>query len=182
MDVLAAGLVLDERERVVELADVVVVGRDAGDERVGTDGFRGSLGEIADHERVVVRARRLVSRRRSSGWDGFASSSSWKTVRIPKRMPRAAKQPTATTAAPAADATDAPHNSSTPLTSRSPRRRRRRDDGDVDERDREAGLDEHVQTVAATDADDPGQTAQQDVGRELERTAVDRAGEDRETP
>ena len=31
VDVLAAGLVLDERERVRELADVVVVGRDAGE-------------------------------------------------------------------------------------------------------------------------------------------------------
>ena len=59
VDVLAAGLVLDERQRVVELADVVVVGGDAGEERVGADRFRGTLGEIADHQRVVVGPGRL---------------------------------------------------------------------------------------------------------------------------
>ena len=57
VDVLAAGLVLDERERVRELADVVVVGRDAGEERVGADRLGGALGEVADHQRVVVGAR-----------------------------------------------------------------------------------------------------------------------------
>ena len=59
MDVVAAGLVLDERLRVGQLADVVVVGRDAGDQRIGADRLGGPLGEVADHERVVVRARRL---------------------------------------------------------------------------------------------------------------------------
>ena len=46
-------------ERVRELADVVVVGRDARDERVGADGLGRPLGEVADHQRVVVRAGRL---------------------------------------------------------------------------------------------------------------------------
>ena len=59
VQVLAAGLVLDERERVGQLADVVVVGRDAGQERIGADRLGGALGEVADHQRVVVRARRL---------------------------------------------------------------------------------------------------------------------------
>ena len=59
VDVLAAGLVLDERERVRELADVVVVGRDAGQQRVGADRLGGALGEVADHQRVVVRPGRL---------------------------------------------------------------------------------------------------------------------------
>src|SRR3954454_812429 len=45
-----------------------------------------------------------TSRRRRSGWDGFASSSSWNTVRIPKRLPRTAKLATAATAAPPAPA------------------------------------------------------------------------------
>ena len=59
VDVLAARLVLDERERVRELADVVVVGRDARQQRVGADRLGGALGQVADHERVVVRAGRL---------------------------------------------------------------------------------------------------------------------------
>ena len=46
-------------ERVRELADVVVVGRDAGDQRVGADRLGRALGEVPDHQRVVVRARRL---------------------------------------------------------------------------------------------------------------------------
>ena len=59
VDVVAAGLVLDERERVRQLADVVVVRRDAGDQRVGADRLGGPLGQVGDHDRVVVRARRL---------------------------------------------------------------------------------------------------------------------------
>ena len=59
VDVLAAGLVLDERERVRELADVVVVGRDAGHQRIGADRLGRALGEVADHQRVVVRPGRL---------------------------------------------------------------------------------------------------------------------------
>ena len=59
VDVLAAGLVLDERQRVRELADVVVVRGDAGQQRVGSDRLGRPLGEVADHERVVVGPRRL---------------------------------------------------------------------------------------------------------------------------
>ena len=59
VDVLAAGLVLDERERVRELADIVVIGGDAGDQRVGADRLGGALGEVADHQRVVVGPGRL---------------------------------------------------------------------------------------------------------------------------
>src|SRR5579862_5587736 len=59
VDVLAAGLVLDERGRVRQLADVVVVGRDAGDQRIGADRLGRALGQVPDHQRVVVRARRL---------------------------------------------------------------------------------------------------------------------------
>ena len=55
VDVLRAGLVLDEPEWVGELADVVVVGRDTRDERVGTDRFGRPFREVADHQRVVIR-------------------------------------------------------------------------------------------------------------------------------
>ena len=59
VDVLAAGLVLDEGERVGQLADVVVVGGDAREQRVGADRLGRPLGQVADHQRVVVRAGRL---------------------------------------------------------------------------------------------------------------------------
>ena len=42
-----------------ELADVVVVGGDARQQRVRADRLGRALGEVADHQRVVVRARRL---------------------------------------------------------------------------------------------------------------------------
>ena len=44
-----------------------------------------------------------TSSRRRSGWDGFASSSSWNAVRIPNTDPRTANEPTVATAAPPAD-------------------------------------------------------------------------------
>ncbi len=59
VDVRPTGLVLDEGQRVLHLADVVVVGRHAGEQRVGTDRLRRPLGEVADHDRVVVGPRRL---------------------------------------------------------------------------------------------------------------------------
>ena len=59
VDVVRAGLVLDEGQRVLHLADVVVVGGDAGEQRVGADRLGRALGEVADHDAVVIRARRL---------------------------------------------------------------------------------------------------------------------------
>ena len=61
-----------------------------------------------------------TSRRRSSGCDGFASSSSWKTVRMPKTEPRTANVPTAATPEPSAEAAEANHSSTMPWTSRAP--------------------------------------------------------------
>ncbi len=62
-----------------------------------------------------------MSRRRSSGCDGLASSSSWNAVRIPKTLPRTANVPTATTAAPPPASAEAPHSWTTPVRSRWPR-------------------------------------------------------------
>ena len=59
VDVVRSCLVLDKRQRVLHLADVVVVGRDTRQQRVGADRLRRALGEVADHDAVVVRARRL---------------------------------------------------------------------------------------------------------------------------
>ena len=94
VDVLAARLVLDERDRVRELADVVVVRRDAGEQRIGADrlgrasprGCRPS-GSGGTCPGVSTRSRR------SRGCDGFASSSSWNTVTIPNSEPRTANEP-----------------------------------------------------------------------------------------
>src|SRR3989304_5736510 len=55
-----------------------------------------------------------MSRRRRSGWDGFASSRSWNTVRMPNTFPSTAKLPTAATAAPPALSAAAPPTTGPP--------------------------------------------------------------------
>ena len=47
---LPGRLVLDERERVRQLADVVVVGRDPDHQRIGAHGLGGPFREVADHQ------------------------------------------------------------------------------------------------------------------------------------
>ena len=59
VQVLTAGLVLDEPDRVGQLADVVVIRRHARQQRIGPDGLRRPFGEISDHQRVVVGTGRL---------------------------------------------------------------------------------------------------------------------------
>ena len=53
-------------------------------------------------------------------------------------------------------------------------------DRGVHDEDRDRRLDEHLEPVAAADRDDPGEAAEEDVRRELERAAVHRAGDDRD--
>ncbi|GBD16668.1 hypothetical protein HRbin26_01571 [bacterium HR26] len=60
MDIRAVGLVLDEEAGPDDFADVVVEHRDPGQERVAADHLRCRLGEVAHHQAVVVRARRLA--------------------------------------------------------------------------------------------------------------------------
>ena len=50
-------LVLDEVVRLEHLADVVEIGPDAHEQGIGADAFGGRLGDGADGDRVVVRAR-----------------------------------------------------------------------------------------------------------------------------
>ena len=54
--VLAGGLVLNEVERLLDLAHVVVVGRHLGQKGIGPDGFGRGLDHVADDDGVVVRA------------------------------------------------------------------------------------------------------------------------------
>ena len=121
VDVVAARLVLDERDRVRELADVVVVGRDAGEQRVArrSPPPRAPRGCRPSALWWYVPGVSTSSRRRS-GCDGLASSSSWNAVRIPNREPSTANEPTVATAAPPAETAAAPNSSTTPRMSWSP--------------------------------------------------------------
>ena len=121
-----------------------------------------------------------TSSRRSSGWDGFASSSSWNTVSSPNTLPEDGERP------------DRRHR-------RAARRERRRTDelddaGQValaeqrerghDDRlhdeDRGARLDERLEPIAAANGEDSGEAAEQHVRPELERWPVHGAGDDRD--
>ena len=162
-------------QRVRQLADVVVVGGDARQQRVGADRLGGPLGQVADHQRVVVGPGVSRRSRRSSGCDGLASSRSWKTVRMPKRLPTTWKR---------ADRGDRRADRRPPARRptaggcrsgrASPSSEKIDDDDDVGDDDREPGLQEDADAVAAPDGDDPGHAADEDVGRELQRDAVRR--------
>ena len=114
MDVLAAGLVLDERERVRQLADVVVVGRDAREQRIGADRLRRPLREVPDHQRVVVGPGRLDEKPPEQGLRRVRQLEQLKHRHESEQLPSTANVPTAATADPAADAIEAPTSCSSP--------------------------------------------------------------------
>ncbi len=60
----ATALILDEIQRLAELADIVVVGADATQEAVGLDRVARRFRHDADGQRMVKRARRLLRKRR----------------------------------------------------------------------------------------------------------------------
>ena len=59
VDVASAGLVLDERERILHLADVVVVRGHTHEQWIGPDRLGRALRQVPDHHRVVVGPRRF---------------------------------------------------------------------------------------------------------------------------
>ena len=179
VDVVAAGLVLDEGERVRELADVVVVGGDAGHQRVGADGLGRAFGEVADHQRVVVRAGRLdqqaaQQRLRRVGQlqqleDGQDPEDRAEDRERPDRGHARAGRRGGRREPQLEDAAQVARRRVT----RRPRRRGRSRRTTASD-----GLDEDLQPVALADGDDAGHAAQEDVGRELERAAVHGAADD----
>ena len=179
VDVVAAGLVLDERERVRQLADIVVIRCHAGHQRIGADRLGRALGEVADHQRVVVRAGRLDQepaqerlrrvRQLEQLEDGQdPEHRAERRERADRRDPRSGGrcrrgEPQLEHAAQVAGA----------------EQREDQHDQRLDHEDRDRGLDEDLQPVATPDGDDAGHPAEEDVGRELERAAVHRATDDR---
>jgi len=59
-------LVLDEHQRVLRLAEVVVVGHGSGKERVSPDRTRCRVSERSHHQRVVEAAERLFLKKLES--------------------------------------------------------------------------------------------------------------------
>ena len=174
VDVLASGLVLDERQRVGELADVVVIGGNASHQLIRADRLRGALGEIPDHQRVVVGAGRLDQQPAQQRLRRIGKLQELEDGQDSEHRPEDGER---------ADGGDPRAG---------PRRHRRerelqdatqvacaeqREDGDderVDDEHGYRGLEEDLQPVALSNADGPGHPAQEDVGRVLERCAVDR--------
>ena len=86
--------------------------------------------------------------------------------------------PTAATPEPAADAAEANHSSRMPRRSRAPSKREDGHHQRIHHEDGDRRLDEDLEPIAAPDGDDAGHPAEEDVGREFERVAVDGPADD----
>ena len=118
--------------------------------------------------------------RRSSRFEGFASSSIWNTVMIPNTLPSTAKLP-------AASATDDGRVEDRPPTelacaarSRCSSRLKAMTTATLSGGNDEEDADERVEPLGAGDRQQRRQPADEDVDGELERVAVHDAGEDRQ--
>ena len=137
-------------ERVRELADVVVVGRDAGHQRVGADRLRGALGEVADHQRVVVRARAsrpaAAAAAAGTGWRARAAGRR-SGSRTPSRGRRTCRPPRCPSPPPTPPRRTTARGC--PRRSRAPSSEKTDHDERVDDEDRDRRLDEDLEPVAA---------------------------------
>ncbi len=174
----AAGLVLDERAGVRQLADVVVVGGHAGQQRVGADRLRGPLGQVADHQRVVVGPRRLEEEPPQERLRRVGQLQELEDGEDPEEVADRLER------AHGGDRrADPGRQRGTPQLEDAgqvagPQQREDRDDHDVGDDDREAGLQEDPDPVAAAHGDDPGHAPHEDIRRELQGEAVGGPGED----
>ncbi len=121
------------------------------------------------------------SRRRSSRFDGFASSSSWKTVMIPNTLPSTAKLPTARTTESTALTIPTPPAAGSPSRSRCSSRLKASDHDHVRHGQRDEDPHERVEPLGAGDRQERRDAAREDVHRQLERVAVHDAGQHGET-
>ena len=172
VDVVAAGLVLDERERVRELADVVVVRRDAGEQRIGADRLGRALREVADHQRVVVRAGRLDEEpaqqrlRRVRQLEQLEHREDPEHVAEHRERARPPRPPS-----PPPDSSDAAHSCERRRVEVALAEQRRTidDDRDVDDATASPAWTKTWSRSPRRIADDAGQAAEEHVVRELER-------------
>ena len=183
MDVLRARLVLDERERVLHLADVVVVGRDARQERIRADRLGRALGEVADHHAVVVRPRRLEQEPAQEPVRRVRQLEHLEHGHDPEQVAEdgEAARPRATTDRIGVDERP-PVSWATAARSRWLEQAERRDHDDVRRGEDGEDADERVEPLGARHRQQRGQAAGEDVDGELERVAVHDAGEDGERP
>ena len=167
-------------DRVRELADVVVVRRDARDQRVGPDRLRGALGEVADHQRVVVRAGRLDQQPAEQRLRRVRQLEQLEHGQQPEHVPEHGERSdrghrrAARRRGPRPDQLDDARQ--VPLAEQ----RERGDDHGLDDEDRGPRLDERLEPVAAPDGEDARKPAEEHVRPELERRPIHGAGDDRD--
>ena len=112
-----------------------------------------------------------ISSRRSSGWDGLASSRSWNDRQDPEDVAEDGEGP---------DARRSRHHP--PIARTRPRaedpgqvalaeQRERRHDERLDDERNAAGLEERLQPISPPNAEDTGQAAEEDVRRRTRATA-----------
>ena len=179
VDVVAAGLVLDERQRVGQLPHIVVVGCHAGKQRIRTNRLGRPLGQVGHHDRVVVRAGRLHEQPAEQllGWVGQLQQlerreDSEHVAQHRERADRGHRGPTAGRRRGAPQLQDPGHVALA-------KEGKRGDHHGVHDRDGDPGLDERVETVASPNRHDAGERAEEDVRRHLDRARAQRTGDDR---
>ena len=169
VDVLAAGLVLDERGRVRELADVVVVGRDAGEQRRRAPiASAARLGEVPDHQGVVVRARRLDEQPPQERLGRVRELQQLEHGHDPEHGAQDRERADGRDRGAAGGHGRRADELEDALDVLVAEQREHHHDERLDDEHADARLDEHREPVAAADADDARDPAEQHVGRELE--------------
>ncbi len=178
VDVARAGLVLDEGAGVGQLADVVVVGSHARHERVGADRLGGPLGQVADHQGVVVGPRRLEEEPAQEGLRRVGQLEELEDREDPEEVAHELEGAHGGDRRAHARGQRGTPQLEDPGQVARPQQREDRDDDHVGHDDGQARLEEDPHPVAAPDRDDPGQAPDEDVGGELEGEVVGGTGQD----
>ena len=177
VQVVVASLVLDERARVGQLADVVVVGGHADQQRIGADRLGCPLAEVADHQRVVVRARRLEQQPAQQRLRRIGQLEQLERGReaedVAEQRERADRHDGRADGRRDAGAHELQGAGQVVLAEQA----EDADDGDVDQGHERRRLDELLEPFTPTHGDHAGQRAQHDVDAELDR-AADHRGQD----
>ena len=169
VDILAAGLILDECQRVRKLADVVVIGCDTSDERVGADGLRGPFRQVPDHERVVVGAWGFDEQAAQERLRWIGQFQELEDGQDPEHGAEDSERPDRRHTGPhGGHSGPEPQLQNAPQVART-QQREDRDDHGVDDEGRHRRLYEDLQSIALADRQDAGHPTQEDVGRQLQR-------------
>ena len=179
VDVVAAGLVLDERERIRQLPHVMVIGCHAGHEWVGPDRLRRAFGQVPDHQRMVVGAGRFDKQPAEEGLRRVPELEELEDRQDPEHRPEDGECPDRRDPGSCGRGGRGEPQLEYAAQVTGAEQREDAHDQRIRHEDRNGRLDEHLEAIAASDRDDPGHPAEKDVRGQFERV-VHRAADDRD--